>query len=331
MRAARFSRALSVLFCAALVVGAALFPLRFAVAGSCCGGGSGAFLVVPKFGWSMVDVSFEMETYRGFWNQNGKYLPDPSGSDLRQYRVNAGYALRLGKRWQTSISVPYVWNYNRYMDRTSRTHGPGDSTLAVWYEALDDTSAWNVKSVKDLVPSVLIGPSLLIPTGVSPFDDVSSSYDVTGRGFYRLDGNILVTKTVNPWVASLTASYGRYAERAVNREFDRYVEPYHRQLGDRSSGSFSISYNFFLGSGGDTLTGSGSLSTLREGDATIDGVRDAGSGFRKDSVGAILAYSGTDSDWSFRLSWNHAVRQDGWGENFPCTDTYVLGVRYVFR
>jgi hypothetical protein len=177
----------------------------------------------------------------------------------------------------------------------------------------------------------MIGASLLIPTGVSPYDEVNSSFDVTGRGFYRLDGNIFIAKTINPWNATLTTSYGTHIERAVNEEYGKYVEPYHKKLGDRFSTSLFLSYNYYIGSGGDYLTASAGATYLREADSTIDGNRDPNSGFRKESVGLMLAYGSTDSDWSIRASWNHAIKQDGWGENFPTTDIYGLGVRYVFR
>ncbi len=313
------------------MLGAALFPLRIARAGSCCGGSSATVLVMPRYYQDLIDISVDAEIYRGFWNQNGKYTPDPPGSDLRQYRLNLGFAHRLGQRWQASVSLPYVWNSNEYSGLSSHTHGPGDTTLNLWYEALDDTSAWRIRQLKDMKPSVVIGPSLLVPTGISPYDNVTSSFDVTGRGFYRLDGNVLVTKTIHPWSASLSLSYGTYLERSVNEEYGRFVEPYRKKLGDRLSACLSGSYIFYPGSAGDTVTATASLSQIREADATINGARTPDSGFQKDSVGATLAYSSTDHDWGARVAWNHAVRNDGWGKNFPCTDIYTLGVSYGFR
>jgi hypothetical protein len=153
---------------------------------------------------------------------------------------------------------------------------------------------------------------------------------VTGRGFYRLDGNVIISKTFHPWNASLSLSYGAYRERPVNQE-KIYVEPYHKKLGDRIFASFTLGHKFIIGSAGNALTGSATFSHLREEDSTIDGIRDLNSGFLKDSVGAAIVYSSTDHDWSARLSWNHAVRQAGWGENFPTTDIYTLGVSYGFR
>jgi len=314
---------------AALLWGAACLFSPSAWAGSCCGGGGGAGLLLPKFSQAMIDFSFDFEKYDGFWNQEGKYTPDPAGSDLRQYRLNTGYARRLSKKWQTSVVVPYVWNVNAYTSGTHRKEGIGDTTLNLWYEALDDTTAWKIHDLKDLKPSVTIGPSLVIPTGISPYDGMPSD-DVTGRGFYRLDGNLIISKTLHPWSASFSLSYGSYLERPVNREVD-YVTPYRKKLGDRSSASLSVSYITYLGSGGDALTGTASLSELREADATRDGNRIDNSGLKKDAIGGTIAYSSTDHDWGVRAVWSHTVKQDGWGMNFPATDIYTLGVNYGFR
>jgi hypothetical protein len=315
---------------AALCMGAAVFIPFTAWAGSCCGGGGGTALLLPSYYKGMIDLLVDVEKYNGLWNNKGQYTEQPN-YHLWQYRLNLGLAQRLASRWQTSITVPYVWNYNGYPSSTSRSKGIGDTTVNLWYEAVDDKSAWKIRDLKDMVPSVTIGIDLLVPTGISPYDDVTSSYDITGRGFYRLDGNIQVSKTVNPWTTSLSLSYGAYLERSVNREYGRYVEPYQKNLGDRMSASISLGYIYYIGTGGDKLTGMGSFSYLREADTTYNGNRDPNSGFRKESIGFSLAYASTDHDWSARLSWNHAVRQDGWGDNFPTTDIYTLGVSYGFR
>lgn len=316
---------------AALVTGAAILSPLSAWAGSCCGGGGGTALLLPSYYQGMIDISFDFEKYHNYWNAEGKIGYDPPNSDLRQYRVNFGYAKRLSQRWQTSITIPYVWNDNVYSGQSSHTDGLGDTTLNLWYEAVDDKSAWKIRNLKDLVPSVIIGIDLLVPTGISPYDDVARYEDITGRGFYRLDGNIQVSKTVNPWNASLSLAYGAYLERWVNREPGRYIEPLQKKLGDRISASISLGYTYFIGTGGDKLTGTGSFSYLSEGDTTINDVPQNNTGFRKESLGASLAYASTDHDWSARLAWSHAVRQDGWGDNFPITDIYTLGVSYGFR
>lgn len=316
---------------AALIAGAAILAPLSAQAGSCCGGGGGAALLLPSYYEGLIDISVDYEKYRGFWNQNGKVTPDPPNSDLRQYRMNLGYAQRLSRRWQTSISVPFVWNENTYSGSDSSTRGVGDTALNLWYEAVEDTSAWKVRNLGDMTPAITIGIGLLVPTGISPYDDVTSSYDITGRGFYRFDGNLLVSKTINPWNASLLLSYGKHLERPVNRENGRYVEPYRKQLGDRTSAALSLGYTYYIGTGGDKLTGTGSFTYIGEGDTSYNGTCYPNSGFRKESVGVSLAYASTDSDWSARISWSHAVRQDGWGDNFPITDIYTLGVSYGLR
>lgn len=316
---------------AALLGGAAALMPQSSWAGSCCGGGSPTSLIVPKYSRAIADISFDTEIYDGFWNQDGKHTNDPPGSDLKQYRLNLGYAQRFFKDWQASLSLPYVWNDNDYSGLSSQTDGLGDTTLSLWYEVLEDKSSWKVRELKDMVPSVNLGLSLLLPTGISPYDDNKSSFDITGRGFYRLDGNLLIDKAIQPWSASVALSYGTYFERSVNREYGKYIEPYQKQLGDRISVSASVSYNYVLGTGGDLLIGTASYAYLNEGDSSFNGVSDSTGAFDKQSIGGTIAYSGTDSDWIIRAGWNHAFQEDGWGKNFPTTDIITVGVRYVFR
>lgn len=322
---------LAIALFAALPGGAAPFSAAAARAGSCCGGGGGSSPILPRKGDFMLDAAFEMEKYDGFWNEDGAPRSDPKGSDLRQYRLTAGLAKRLSPNWQAGFSIPYVWNRNDYAGTSSSSRGIGDSAAALWWEAVGDRSIWKLDSWRDFIPSITLGASLTMPTGVSPYDDIDNNFDATGRGFYRLDGNILIEKTMMPWGVSLAVGHGNYFDRSVNREYGKFVKPYRKKFGDRFSASFLLSRRFFLGTAGDSLTFTTSLSHLREDDGTIDGKRDELGGFRKNTLGVGLAYSSTDHDWSFRLGWSHSFRQDGWGENFPITDVYTLGVRRVFR
>lgn len=312
-------------------MGAALLFAKGAWAASCCGGGSAASLVMPKFSKSMIDVSFDFEKYHGYWDKSGTHLPDPPGSDLRQYRLNLGYAMRLASRWQASVVVPYVWNENTYANSKSSTNGLGDMALSLWYEAFDDVlCVWKVEKLSDLKPATYLGLSLTAPTGVSPYDGVDNSFDVTGRGFYRLDATILVDKTIYPWNVSLQYSYGVHFERPINREYGDYVEPYHKKLGDRSLLTLSAGYTHFLESM-KSLTGTLAYADLREGSGTIDGANDPTTGLRKKSVSFTLALATMDRDWVYKLTYNHSIQKDGWGENFPSTDIFTIGISHVFR
>ncbi len=318
------------LFAAALLWGAALFSPIDSTAASCCGGGSAASLSVPKYATFIADLSFDSEFYDGYWNQSRKHIADPPGSNLNQYRVNMGMGYRFAKDWQTSIVLPYVWNDNSYSGVSSQTNGMGDTTFSLTYELLDDNTAWKVRDIGDMIPGISLGLSLLAPTGISPYDNQQSSFDITGRGFYRLDGNLLIEKTIRPWNVSLALGYGTYFERSINREYGKYVEPYKKDLGDRFSASLSTGYTFVLGTGGDSITTTVSYAYLNEGNASYNGLADSGSGFDKQSLGAAVAYSNNDDNWSLRAGWNHAIKQNGWGRNFPTTDVISVGVRYVF-
>jgi hypothetical protein len=331
-RARSFMRnGISSILCAALFAGAACFCALPAFAGSCCGGGSPTALLVPKYARAVADLSFDVELYDGYWDQYGKHKSDPDKSDLQQYRLNLGAAYRFARDWQASIILPYVWNENKYSGDRSSSSGLGDTTLSLWYEAIDDVAGWKIKKPSDLIPGVTLGLGLLIPTGISPYDDEKSSFDITGRGFYRLDGNLLIEKTIQPWNVSLALTYGTYFERPVNREYGKYVQPYREQLGDRFSTVLCAGYRFILGTGGDTITTTASYSYLHEDGASFNGVTNPDTPFSKQSAGLALSYANLDQDWSARISWNHAIADNGWGRNFPTTDIFTVGVRYVFR
>lgn len=322
------------ILCAALVTGAACFLAVPVHAGSCCGGGQAAALILPKFAQSMVDVSMEWEHYDGFWTQNGTYRRDQPGTDLNQYRMNLGYALRLAPRWQTSAVVPYVWNVNKQQNRTSRVDGIGDTMFNLWYEAFDTQMCrlgWSSISLSDLVPAATFGLSLTVPTGISPYDGVKSD-DITGRGFYRIDGNVLLDKTIYPLSFSLFLSYGKYLERPVNREVG-YVSPYRKNLGDRTAGTVAISYETMMDSFQSRyrLTYTAAFAEVQEGEGTMNGDRDPTTGFRKSSVTGSLGWSTVLRDWAAKMSWNHSIMENGWGSNFPASDIYSLEVSRAFK
>ncbi len=315
----------------ALFVGAAITFSQPLLAASCCGGGSSSALIMPKFSKGMVDVSFSAENYDGYWNSAGQYTEDPEGSDLNQYRLSFGYAHRLGERWQGSVITPYVWNDNQYSGVSSSTEGMGDTTLNLWYEGFDNIKCvWKIKKPEDWIPASYYGLSMTLPTGISPYDDVQNSFDITGRGFYRLDANLLLDKTIYPWNATLALSYGKYLERPVNREYGRYVEPYDKQLGDRFSGSISGGYTQFLDNM-DTLTYTLAYAYLQEEQGTINGAVDTTTGMNKQTLSTTLAYASMDRDWVFKLTLSHTPRRDGYGESFPVTNVITAGVSHVLR
>lgn len=306
-------------------------PAATAHAGSCCAGTGTTTLLLPKFSQAMLDVSVDYEHYDGFWRDDGTWSPDPPGSNLNQYRLNTGFAYRLAPNWQVSALVPYVWNRNTYTGFTRNTEGLGDSTVSLWYEAFDKVMCvWRVESWEDLKPATYLGAALTIPTGVSPYDDVADNFDITGRGFYRLDAQFVLDKSVFPWTVTVTAAYGVHLERPVNREYGTYVESYDKRLGNRASGSLAVGYSHFT-EDMESWTATLAYSDLWEEEATIDGKTDSTSGFRKRALGATLAWASADRGWVARLSVSHAIQADGFGRNFPTTDIVTLGLSHVFR
>ena len=279
----------------------------------------------------MIDVSVDMEDYNGYWNHDGEYKKDPDGADLNQYRLNLGYAHRIADNWQASVIIPYVWNDNTYPGISSHENGPGDASVSFWYETFDQvTCVYQVNSIADLRPAIYVGGTLTMPTGQSAYgDDATNSFDITGRGLYRFDANLLIEKTIYPFTVTLQGSYGKYLERDVNKEFGTPVEAYRKNLGDRTFVSASMGYTYFLEEL-DTLTFTAALADLREGEGEIDGKSDPLTKFKKQSAALTAAYATSDLRWVLKSTYSHAFKEDDRGRNFPTTDILTVGVSYAF-
>lgn len=306
-----------------LVIGAALLFSQTSFAASCCGGGSASSLVLPKFFTHMFAGSFEFEDYDGKWKSDGTYVED--NFDLKQYRLNLGYGYRLADNWQASVVLPYVWNDNKYSGSETSSNGLGDMSLNLWYETFDNIMCvYDVKDIKDLMPAVYLGGSLTLPTGKSPYGgEVDNVFDITGRGFYRIDANLLMDKTIWPWTMMFEFAYGIYLERPVNQEWGNYVEPYDKQLGNRRKALISLGYTSFL-EDLDTMTYTLAYTDLKEDQGTINGATDPTSGFKKRSFTLTAAYSTMDKEWIVKGSINHSPRSDDWGRNFPVTNIFAV-------
>ena len=96
-------------------------------------------------------------------------------------------------------------------------------------------------------------------------------------------------KTIIVLGDSISASYGRYLERPVNREYGNYVEPYDKRLGDRFNATASFGYTYFMDTM-ESLTGTLAYAYMKEAKALIDGDIDTTSGLRKESIAVTLAW-----------------------------------------
>lgn len=313
-----------------IIVAISMAPINIEAA-SCCGGGGSSSLVLPKIAKYMVAAAGSFEKYNGFYNNAGKYLKDPPKSNLSQYRSSLSGGMRLSKNIQANLSLPYVWNVNTYSGQSSNTNGLGDTSLGLWYEFFERmTCVWKVRKLKDLMPAAYLGMGATIPTGISPYDDIDNSFDITGRGFYRFDVKVLIEKTVYPFNLGLTFDYGKHLKRPINKEFGRYVDPYYRVLGDRLSGSITFGYTYFFENMA-SLTTTLAYSHLEELNGKVDEAEDPTYAFYKNSVALNLAFSNGRRSHIYRAGYNRTLQRKGWGSNYPVTRTFTVEVTYVIR
>lgn len=321
----RFSFAMT-----ALIAVMAVFS-RPVEAASCCGGGSSASLVLPKFAKFLIDGSIEHEKYNGFWNSDGVYQEDPAGADLRQLRMTAGAALRIHDNIQTFLSIPYVINLNTYTGVKSTTYGAGDTTIGFNFELFNDIRCvYRVLSFADLLPATYLAVKTTLPTGISPYDKIPNSFDITGLGFYTFNFSLLLDKTISSFNMSLGANYSVSAQRPVNMEYGRYIEPYKVRQGDKLNLTATAGYSFMFDSM-DSLTVSLGYGYVEEFSWKINGIKNDLTGFHKHNLVAGLAFATADQNQVIKINNSFNLPLDNWGSNKPVTITTTLEYSYVIR
>jgi hypothetical protein len=300
-------------------------------AASCCGGGSSASLTLPKFATFMFSTGFDHEIYNGYWNTEGDYREDPEGSDLRQLRMNIGAAYRLHDNIQTFLSIPYVYNINKYSGLSSESYGAGDITAGFNFELFNDIRCvYRVLSLEDIWPATYLGVKAIVPTGLSPYDDVPNSFDITGLGFYTFNFNLLIDKTINSFNMTLGANYSISAKRTVNMEYGRFIEPYDIQQGDKLNLSASAGYSFLLKSM-DSITLTLGYAYLEEFKWKINDAEVPFTGFNKHNLTVGLAFATSDMNDVIKLGNSFNIPEDNWGSNKPATITTTLEYSHVIR
>lgn len=310
----------------AAFVGFLTLPSSTVLAASCCGGGAGTSVILPKFNDMMVEANSAYEQFDGNWNPDGHYVEEVDGQDLNELTTTISMAKRLHDHWQFSLNLPYTRHDNQYSGESGNSGGLGDTSMSIWYEAFENvTCVYRIAGWESLKPSIYIGGQLTVPTGKSRYSDrVDRSEEITGRGFYRFDSQVMVEKTIYPWSLSVTWMYGKYLERPVNQEYGRDIEPYDKQLGDRHSLSSSLGYTWFA-KDMSMVTLSTSYTDLSEGASSIDGDRNEDDAFQKISTGLNLTYTSPRRDWFAKLGYSQAER----GTRTPRSSAINLGVGYV--
>lgn len=307
--------------------GCALFLSIATHAASCCGGGAGNSIILPKFENHMLDVSTGYVHYDGFWDSAGNKKQDPANATLTQQTLNTSYATRLAEQWQANVFIPVTINESKYGDSTEYQTGIGDMQVGIWYEAFERvTCVYKITGWQSLKPSLYFGSQLTLPTGYSQHShEVKSNFDITGRGFYRWDMSTIIEKTVYPWTLSYQHTLGYHLERPVNQEYGNAVTPYDKQLGTTNSWSLAGSYTWFLPDY-SMLSLTITHAEMKERDARIDSERIDNTGFTESRLAASLVWNSTSRDWLVKTSFSEALT----GRNYSKTHTVNIGASYVF-
>ncbi len=211
-----------------------------------CGGGTGELIVLALDGRALFNAGMFFDSYRGIWDQNGKYLL--SDYTKNQYRFSVSAAYRFNKLLQVAVTIPYIANYSNVPGLKSNSASLGDIVLNGRLELLHEFQL-KKKNGNDYMdrtlPYVALTFGLTLPTGKSD-EDALNDVDVTGKGFFMSSLGVSVTKSLIESKLQVSAdfSWQHSFKKTYDKQFGVTTTPFVKQQGDKFNYSLMFNYIF---------------------------------------------------------------------------------------
>ena len=301
------ARALLVSF----VVLGALSSSAPARAQACCAG-SGA--VTPaRLGVhddAVVGVQVRGASVVGSFDPSGAYVGAPAGAHELDLEEDLYGAVRVLRRGQLGVLVPFVETYRATATRSETGGGFGDLNLSARYDLLRarESQWW---------PGVGLLAGITLPTGRSAESAENPlATDATGLGAVQLNGGLALEQSFGPWSVGLSGLFAWRAPRTVNGAT--------MALAPQLTALASLAYAW--GSGFSLAL---VASFTGEGDATVRGAGVPNSSRRWTQVSAAFAWPVTDHLFLMgSVFFNPPI--PGLGVNQTSTVGLTLGAKWVF-
>lgn len=248
-------------FASAVAAAALLLAARSAEAQACCAG-SGA--VTPaRLGVhedALIGMQLRGAYHLGSHDATGGYVATPSHARELDLEQNVFAAIRVLRRAQLSVLVPFVETYRRSSGRSSMGGGIGDVNVAARHDLILAGEA--------RVPGIGLLAGVTLPTG-TPAESAKNALatDATGIGAVQANAGIAIEQSFGAWFASVSALFSYRAPRDV-RNTRMLLAPQYTALA-------SAGYAFESGA-----TVAAMVSYSIEGNATANGVTVASSARR---------------------------------------------------
>lgn len=233
-----------------------------AKAQACCAAGSaltpGRLAMHEK---ELVGLALHGSSVFGRFDTSSHYASAPSGTREIDLEQDLFGAVRLFRRGQVALLVPFVETHRRVPGTSAFGGGIGDINLSVRWDFL-------FAGQSEVMPGIAVLAGVTVPTGRPPESAKSElAADATGVGAYQGNLGLALEQSFGPWLVNLSA--------IVSKRTTRTTQGVSSTLGAQWLALGAVAYIF---EGGASVAVVGAYTA--EGRATIDSVEDPHSGRR---------------------------------------------------
>lgn len=256
---------------ALLVTGACRTQMAHAQA--CCAGG--ALLTPARLGPAEMDgvgVQLKARVSRGTFTALGRWSDLGAGETERTFEQAVVASLRFHSRAQASVLIPWVETQRKAGGFSETGGGLGDIAWTARYDFLSagDSPVWPGVSL-------LLGGN--VPSGKDPLSARRPlATDATGTGFWDLSLGLGVEQLWHPWFVALNGWVTAHLSRVSTADVD-----------ESQALRFTV-----LALGGylfaNEMAAAIYLNAFNEGNKSVDGVSQSGTGLRLTTAGATWVW-----------------------------------------
>ena len=256
---------------------------------------------------ALVGVQSRAASVVGSFDDGGHFTGSPRGVGELDFEQDVFGALRLLKRGQVALLVPFVETRRRTpTDGAAFGGGVGDVNMSARYD-------FSLAGVSRTLPGIALLGGVTLPTG-TPVESARRplAVDSTGVGAFQGNFGVALEQTFGAWLVNVTALVAKRAGRSV--------QGVDETLGTQLVTIAGVAYSF---TNDAALAAFASYSL--EGDATINGADANGSGRRALLVSAAGVWP-IDDHWRIQGSIFANPPISSFGRNMPATTgfTYTL-------
>jgi hypothetical protein len=197
----------------------------------------------------------------------GRYVGEPPGQSEVDLEQDIFGAVRLFKRGQVSLLVPFVETRRQLSNEEGFGGGIGDINLAARYDFL-----WAGQS--RFLPGVAALAGVTAPSGIGPDSSHGGLVEenVTGTGAWQANIGLALEKSFGPWLVDLTEVFAWRAPYATSQ----VVPEIHEALAPQWTTLAAVGYTF-----PSEAAVAFFASYAIEGAPTVNGVSDSAVGSRR--------------------------------------------------